>query len=310
MIRTTESSGVILSATRSGARDKLFIQGIVFGVMFGLPGALAKTADKSVAEKHRPTVLEVFAGQAAEKAGIKSGDKIICAADQMINRAEEFIRQVHLYKNTDCKIILKRGSETITKTITPNAEGRIGVRISDMNEAMVSKSETKGAVTCKRLPMLHQMVNPSGNLMLTASLKPGAAVEVLYEEPVIVKSTGKPVAISKIRLEADTEGTAHEEFEKGDWFTFSKYLVPKRIPPGPTTKNNIVTFEQSESLKAGMTLAAVRGLLGSSGNLLSRDRSTNGVIGQTIVWQNPDGTNLCCNFENDRLVYKSAFLLK
>ncbi|MFN8552555.1 MAG: hypothetical protein U0103_13860 [Candidatus Obscuribacterales bacterium] len=57
-------------------------------------------------------------------------------------------------------------------------------------------------------------------------------------------------------------GTNGDEFEKGDWWTFSRYLLPTRIPPGATTKNQIVTIEQSESLKSGMTLAAVRGLLG------------------------------------------------
>lgn len=271
----------------------------------------SSASKKPTAEKPRPTILEVFPGKIAEKSGIKSGDKIICAGDQIINRAEEFIRQVHLYKNSDCKIILKRGNETITKTIKPNEDGRIGVRISDMTDAVVSKSERNaGAATCKSSAMLKSIVNGDDNAPMVTSLKPGTVVKVLYEEPMLLKGSGKHTGICKIRLEAKTQGMAHDEFDKGDWYTCSMYLTPSRIPPGATTKDKIVTIEQSESLKAGMTLAAVRGLLGSSGTLVSRDRNINGVVGQTILWQNPDGTNLCCNFENDRLVYKSAFLLK
>ncbi len=299
----------------SSAADFAFAKPSVSKSSSGAAAKVEKTSASSTsksthAEKSRPTILEVMPGQIAEKSGIKPGDKIICAGDQLINRAEEFIRQVHLYKSADCKIILKRGNETITKTIQPNADGRIGVRISDMTDAIVSKTERNGAVTCKSSPKLQSLVNGGDDVPLVTSLKPGTAVKVLYEEPMLVTRTGKHTGICKIRLEAKTQGMTHDEFDKGDWFTCSMYLTPSRIPPGATTKDKPVTIEQAESLKAGMTLAAVRGLLGSSGSFVSRDRNINGVVGQTIIWQNPDGTNLCCNFENDRLVYKSAFLLK
>ncbi|CAN5514643.1 hypothetical protein BH10CYA1_BH10CYA1_54010 [soil metagenome] len=269
-----------------------------------------KKAAKPSSEKRRPIILEVFPDQIAAKSGIKAGDKIICASDQMINRAEEFIRQVHLYKDAESRIILTRGDETIIKTIKPNAEGRVGVRISDMNDAIVSKQEKNGAPTCPTAVMVTSIVNASGAPPVVTSLKPGTSVKVLYEEPLLVQATKKHVGICKIRLEANTAGMGHDQFTKGDWFTCSSYLQPSRIAPGPTTKDKPVTLEQSESLKAGMTLVAIRALLGSTGNLLSRDHNIKGIIGQTIVWQNTDGSNLCCNFENDRLVYKSAFLLK
>ncbi|MBI2809544.1 MAG: hypothetical protein HYX67_01755 [Candidatus Melainabacteria bacterium] len=271
--------------------------------------ATKKGAKPSI-EKSRPVILEVFPDQVAAKSGIKSGDKIICASDQMVSRAEEFIRQVHLYRDAESRIILKRGNETITKTIKPNAEGRVGVRISDMNDAIVSKQEKNGAPTCQTAAMVVSILNATGAPPVVTNLKPGTPVKVLYEEPQLVPATKKPVAICKIRLEANTTGLGEHKIPKGDWFTSSTYLQPSHIAPGPTTKDKPVTLEQSESLKAGMTLAAVRGLLGSTGNFLSRDTNIKGVVGQTIVWQNPDGSNLCCNFENDRLVYKSAFLLK
>lgn len=276
--------------------------------------ASTKKSVKPSTEKPRPVILEVMPDQVAAKSGIKSGDKIICASDQMVNRAEEFIRQVHLYRDADSRIILKRGSETITKTIKPNAEGRVGVRISDMNDAIVGKQEKNGAPVRQTSEMVISLVNGGASSAAsppaTASLKPGTPVKVLYEEATLVHSTNKPTGICKIRLDASTTGTKGEPIAKGDWFTSSMYLQPGHIVPGPTTKDKIVTLDQSESLKAGMTLAAVRGLLGSSGNFVSRDTNIKGVVGQTIVWQNPDGSNLCCNFENDRLVYKSAFLLK
>lgn len=249
--------------------------------------------------------------QVAAKSGIKPGDRIVCACDQMVNRAEEFIRQVHLYRDAESRIILKRGNETITKTIKPNAEGRVGVRISDMNDAIVGKQEKNGAPVCQTAAMMISIVNSNGAPhTVTASLRPGTPVKVLYEEATIVQSTNKHTGICKIRLDASTTGTKNEPIAKGDWFTGSTYLQPSHITPGPTTKDKLVTIEQAESLKSGMTLAVIRSLLGSSGNLVSRDTNIKGVVGQTIVWQNPDGSNLCCNFENDRLVYKSAFLLK
>ena len=325
---TTESIGVIHTCTRFGARRLVLIAFCSFAGLTsvqtnsvaaksahaaqhsaGKSATSSKKAEKT-AEKQRPVILEVFPNQVAAKSGIKSGDKIICAGDQMINRAEEFIRQVHLYRDADSRIILKRGSETITKTIKPNSEGRVGVRISDLNDAIVSKREINGAPTCATFAMIAAIVNPSGSPPVVTSLKPGTPVKVLYEEPLLVRATKKYTAVCKIRLDSNTTGMSDDEFAKGDWFTFSMYLQPSRIPPGPTTKDKIVTLEQSESLKAGMTLAAVRDMLGSKGNFLSRDTNIKGVVGQTIVWQNPDGSNLCCNFENDRLVYKSAFLLK
>lgn len=181
-----------------------------------------------------------------------------------------------------------------------------------MNDAIVDKQEKNGAPACQTAAVVTSIVNgaASASTGATASLKPGTPVKVLYEEATLVQSTRKPTGICKIRLDANTTGTKGEPIAKGDWFTASMYLQPGHIVPGPTTKDKIVTLDQSESLKAGMTLAAVRGLLGSSGNFVSRDTNIKGVVGQTIVWQNPDGSNLCCNFENDRLVYKSAFLLK
>ncbi|MFN8552554.1 MAG: hypothetical protein U0103_13855 [Candidatus Obscuribacterales bacterium] len=71
---------------------------------------------------------------------------------------------------------MRRGAETITKTIKPNTEGRIGVRVSDMLEAMVNKSERSGAITCKITPRLQEVVNPNGNVPVVACLKPGTIV--------------------------------------------------------------------------------------------------------------------------------------
>lgn len=183
-----------------------------------------------------------------------------------------------------------------------------------MNDAVVSKQERKGAPVCQTAAMAISIVNATAGTgappAVTESLKPGTQVKVLYEEATFLQATKKHTGICKIRLDAGTTGTKNEPIAKGDWFTVSMDLQPSHITPGPTTKDKPVTLEQSESLKAGMTLSAIRAMLGSSGNFVSRDTNIKGVVGQTIVWQNPDGSNLCCNFENDRLVYKSAFLLK
>ncbi|MBS1954943.1 MAG: hypothetical protein JST89_12200 [Cyanobacteria bacterium SZAS-4] len=281
----------------------------------------SKKGTKPSTDKPRPVILEVVPDQIAAKSGIKPGDKIICASDQMVNRAEEFIRQVHLYRDAETRIILKRGDETITKTIMPNDRGQIGVRISDMNDAIVGKHEKNGAPACQTGAMVISILNANGATSGTASsktatsataasLRPGTPVKVLYEEATVLQATKKPTGICKIRLDASTTGTKNQPIVKGDYFTASMYLQPAHITPGPTTKDRPVTLEQSESLKAGMTLGAIRDLVGSQGNLVSRDANIKGIKAQTIVWQNPDGSNLCCNFENDRLVYKSAFLLK
>ena len=75
------------------------------------------------------------------------------------------------------------------------------------------------------------------------------------------------------------------------------------------TRGAVVTSEDYSRIEKGMTYAEVCGIIGRSGEELSR--SDNGDLTTVMYsWKNRGGANMNAMFQNDRLVMKAQFGLR
>lgn len=74
-------------------------------------------------------VTQVMPAQPAEAAGFKAGDKVISVGATPIQAPDAFIAAIRARAQQPTEVVVARGSERRTLTVTPNAQGKIGVGI-------------------------------------------------------------------------------------------------------------------------------------------------------------------------------------
>src|SRR5687768_9073926 len=83
-----------------------------------------------------PTVVgKTVKGSAAEKAGLKAGDKVITAAGQPAQNWQQFVQQIERHPGQPILVQIERDGQPLTLTITPEAKklrnnmsyGRVGI---------------------------------------------------------------------------------------------------------------------------------------------------------------------------------------
>jgi membrane-associated protease RseP (regulator of RpoE activity) len=290
---------------RIAARKRLFVASCLFVIALAhSQSSTAKPSDKT--EVRFPVIIEVFPKLPAEAVGIKSGDQVISVNDEAITRSEEFIRLVHLHKGSPTKIQFKNGT---SKVVVPSAEGRIGVRISDLNDAIVKPNRLNALSVVKRDSTLATSEDATKAAMppVYAQLSPGTHIKVLIEQTANNSRANTSKAVCVFQLPIDNPDVHTGKITKGDWITPSEHLQPANGAAHHVAKS--ITLRQGELLKADMTLPKIREILGAQGDLVSRSKFKD-VVAETWIWQNADGSYLCCNFENNKLTYKSGFLLQ
>lgn len=70
----------------------------------------------------------------------------------------------------------------------------------------------------------------------------------------------------------------------------------------------IVTQSEYAQLQTGMSYSQVAGAVGDPGTE-SQHMSVMGIDQRTYMWQNANGSNLICQFQNDKLISKTATML-
>jgi regulator of sigma E protease len=73
---------------------------------------------------------EVVAGRPAAKAGLKPGDVVVSVAERPVRSWEDLAEVISKRPGQPTELVVKRGEETLTVTVTPEAEkgvGRIGI---------------------------------------------------------------------------------------------------------------------------------------------------------------------------------------
>ncbi len=74
------------------------------------------------------TVIEVLPGTPAEQAGLQDGDRIVQIEANPIDDWETLRQTISRRPNLPTRIQLQRGGQTQTVEVTPNAEGKVGLR--------------------------------------------------------------------------------------------------------------------------------------------------------------------------------------
>jgi len=264
--------------------------------------------------KHYPVIIELSDRiPIAKNAGIRIGDQIVSIDGIAIPTSEEAIRVIHLHKNNSVKMVVSRNQAAMPVTVAVSADGKIGVRISDENDAIVSAQENDHAPIFKTPAELEKTCELARtdhskylrDLANQALLKTGTHVKVLYEEQHLIGK--QPIWICNIRLEKPGASDKTNPAMAGDWLIVSTCLSPSN--GARTHIAQQVTRKQTQALKADMSTAEVVKLLGATGTELAHN-SYHTIDSKALKWQNADSSFVTCNFENDRLTYVSAFLLK
>jgi len=78
-----------------------------------------------------PMIHSIEAGKPAEKFGLQAGDYVLTLNDTAVTLDQQVIRMVQAHALKPLPITYKRGDSVYSGTITPNENGRIGVRIEN-----------------------------------------------------------------------------------------------------------------------------------------------------------------------------------
>jgi regulator of sigma E protease len=114
-----------LTILRNGVEQQIQVPGNI----------LNQVADEGIAEFIQPRIAlepikEVVAGGAAEKAGMKPGDKILAVNGQTVRYIDEYQQQLKLVKSKTVQIGLLRGVDTLQLNPALAADGTLGISLS------------------------------------------------------------------------------------------------------------------------------------------------------------------------------------
>ncbi|MGL4596766.1 MAG: site-2 protease family protein, partial [Bacteroidia bacterium] len=105
------------------------------GALVNIPiaaGLDAKAVEKEAASLFEPQLLfiadSVVAGKAAAKAGMKKGDQLVKLGNDSIVYFQQFAMGLQRYKATPTTITVIRDNQLVVLSVTPDADGKIGVQ--------------------------------------------------------------------------------------------------------------------------------------------------------------------------------------
>jgi regulator of sigma E protease len=124
-----------LTILRNGVEQQIQVPGNI----------LNQVADEGIAEFIQPRIAlepikEVAAGGAAEKAGMKPGDKILAVNGQKVRYIDEYQQQLKSVKSKTVQIGLLRGVDTLQLNPALAADGTVGISLSLMSLPTETKS--------------------------------------------------------------------------------------------------------------------------------------------------------------------------
>jgi regulator of sigma E protease len=80
----------------------------------------------------KPSIQEVLSGSPAEKAGIKSGDTFLMLNNVPLFSSQQATDIISKNRGNELPLVVERKKDTVKLSVTPGADGLIGVRISNI----------------------------------------------------------------------------------------------------------------------------------------------------------------------------------
>lgn len=152
-------------------RTLVAIAGVTMNVLFALVMTFALLAAVGKPYAH---VKDVFIGELsttntiARDAGLQKDDIVVAVDGQPVRTPDDLVKAVSAHKGTPAVVTVKRGAQTVDITVTPNADGKIGIAIGAHQELRFQKvgvgEAAVGSVTYN-VDLAKQMVVGIGMLL-------------------------------------------------------------------------------------------------------------------------------------------------
>jgi regulator of sigma E protease len=124
-------------------RASVLVGGVAMNVLTVV--VLAFAMFTTVGERHAvPTAVQVQQVDTtitiARDAGIQPGDQFVSVDGKPVSSAKELSQSIGAHKDgTPATVVVRRGAEDVTVTVTPNSDGRIGIALGERYEVQYKK---------------------------------------------------------------------------------------------------------------------------------------------------------------------------
>lgn len=170
----------------AGPFFNFFLAVIIFFAIFAIVGLMVL----------KPVVGEVRQGSPAAKAGIQKGDRIISVSGAAVGSWSDMVEQISGGDGKPIDITLERGSQAISKTITPARESVEDV-FGQSHQRFVIGITASGQTDTVRLNPLEAVWESIYRTWLIVKLT-GLSIVKMFQGIVSVKNLGGPIMIAQM----------------------------------------------------------------------------------------------------------------
>jgi serine protease Do len=202
-------------------------------------------------------VDEVGERSAAEKAGIKDGDRIIEFDGERVRSARQFARVVQeTVPGRTVPLVLTRGDQRLTVNVTPEAGSEFGMRLLDAPEVWRTPTPPAAPRVPRPAPAPTAPPAPFAFDLFTRTSRLGVAVESLngqlavyfgVKQGALVKSVADESSAAKAGLKAGDVITAIDGNQVDDPSDIAREL--RQLDDGATVTIDIVRDRKPQTLK-------------------------------------------------------------
>ena len=142
----------------------------------------------------KPFIVEVMKNSPAEESGLKAGDIFISINGINVSEGQQINDIISSYKEKNLKIIVLRGSDTVTTTVNPGADSKIGIS----HYIYETEVRTYGFFT--------SLINAVNDAAKYTTLTFGMLKNVITGKVAFKEAFGGPIKIAQIAVKSADKG--------------------------------------------------------------------------------------------------------
>jgi regulator of sigma E protease len=100
-----------------------------------------------------PTIGDVLGGHPAAKAGLRSGDRVVAVEGKPVSSWEEMAQAIHARPGQATRFDIRRGSETVAVTVTPNAAKQMSAECKETTVGLIGIGQATGGGVIRPNPL-------------------------------------------------------------------------------------------------------------------------------------------------------------